>query len=157
MFALVYSRIGSRNPPTLRSGPWISGLDQPCISWMFQTNYSHIFHERQKRELCALHALNNVFQHKEFTKGTVLKDFKMDSDEKTSSEELDEICLRLNPATVLNPHKSMLGTGNYDINVIMSALNSRYVHFHIFFVTQNSWFLDLTKLFGTTNEKKFRV
>jgi len=41
------------------------------------------------------------------------------------SEELDEICLRLNPATVLNPHKSMLGTGNYDINVIMSALNSR--------------------------------
>ena len=56
----------------------------------------------------------------------------MDSDEKTSSEELDEICLRLNPATVLNPHKSMLGTGNYDINVIMSALNSRYVHFHIF-------------------------
>ena len=48
------------------------------------------------------------------------------------SEELDEICLRLNPATVLNPHKSMLGTGNYDINVIMSALNSRYVHFQYF-------------------------
>jgi len=67
-----------------------------------------IFHERQRRELCALHALNNVFQHKEFSK-----------------EELDEICLRLNPATVLNPHKSMLGTGNYDINVIMTALQSR--------------------------------
>jgi len=67
-----------------------------------------IFHERQKRELCALHALNNVFQHKEFSK-----------------EELDEICLRLNPATVLNPHKSVLGTGNYDINVIMAALQSR--------------------------------
>ena len=29
-----------------------------------------IFHERQRRELCALHALNNVFQHKEFSKGT---------------------------------------------------------------------------------------
>ena len=42
-----------------------------------------------------------------------------------SSEELDEICLRLNPATVLNPHKSVLGTGNYDINVIMAALQSR--------------------------------
>ena len=40
-------------------------------------------------------------------------------------EELDEICLRLNPATVLNPHKSVLGTGNYDINVIMAALQSR--------------------------------
>ena len=49
------------------------------------------------------------------------------------SEELDEICLRLNPATVLNPHKSMLGTGNYDINVIMSALNSRLVHLRLLF------------------------
>ena len=44
---------------------------------------------------------------------------------KKISEELDEICLRLNPATVLNPHKSVLGTGNYDINVIMAALQSR--------------------------------
>ena len=34
-----------------------------------------IFHERQKRELCALHALNNVFQHKEFSKGNF--NFKM--------------------------------------------------------------------------------
>jgi len=67
-----------------------------------------IFHERQKRELCALHALNNVFQHREFSK-----------------EELDEICNRLSPATVMNPHKSVLGTGNYDINVIMAALHSR--------------------------------
>jgi len=72
------------------------------------TRCAGIFHERQKREFCALHALNNVFQHREFSK-----------------EELDEICLRLNPATVLNPHKSVLGTGNYDINVIMAALQSR--------------------------------
>lgn len=69
------------------------------------------------------------------------------------SEELDEICLRLNPATVLNPHKSMLGTGNYDINVIMSALNSRYVRFHLFSRKIHDD-LDHTKPFGTTNEKK---
>ena len=57
-------------------GPTI-GADplEPCTNRIFQTNYSHIFHERQKRELCALHALNNVFQHKEFTKGTFFKDF----------------------------------------------------------------------------------
>jgi len=67
-----------------------------------------IFHERQRRELCALHALNNVFQHKEFSK-----------------DELDQVCNRLAPASVLNPHKSFLGTGNYDINVIMAALQSR--------------------------------
>lgn len=86
----------------------VMSIRQKSTNSQEKSNHSHIFHERQKRELCALHALNNVFQHKEFTK-----------------EELDEICLRLNPATVLNPHKSMLGTGNYDINVIMSALNSR--------------------------------
>ena len=76
------------------------------------------------------------------------------------SEELDEICLRLNPATVLNPHKSMLGTGNYDINVIMSALNSRLVHLRLLFFTKFrtlNGLLDLTKLFGTTSEKKFPV
>ena len=83
-----------------------------------------IFHERQKRELCALHALNNVFQHKEFSKGNIILTF-WPGFLSFRSEELDEICLRLNPATVLNPHKSVLGTGNYDINVIMAALQSR--------------------------------
>uniref|UniRef100_F6VV86 Josephin-2 n=2 Tax=Ciona intestinalis TaxID=7719 RepID=F6VV86_CIOIN len=68
-----------------------------------------VYHERQHFELCALHALNNVFQDPNaFTK-----------------EQLDEICSRLSPDTVLNPHKSMLGTGNYDVNVIMSVLQSK--------------------------------
>ena len=57
-------------------GPTIGAIPlELCTNRIFQTNYSHIFHERQKRELCALHALNNVFQHKEFTKGTFFKDF----------------------------------------------------------------------------------
>ena len=47
----------------------------------------------------------------------------------------------------------MLGTGNYDINVIMSALNSRYVRFHLFSRKIHDD-LDPTKPFGTTNEKK---
>ena len=79
----------------------------------------------------------------------------MDSDEKTSSEELDEICLRLNPATVLNPHKSMLGTGNYDINVIMSALNSRYVHFHIFLSRRIHDFQILPSCLARQTKKSF--
>lgn len=32
---------------------------------------------------------------------------------------------RLAPQCVVNPHRSVLGTGNYDVNVIMAALQSR--------------------------------
>ncbi|XP_023685936.1 josephin-2 isoform X2 [Paramormyrops kingsleyae] len=67
-----------------------------------------VFHEKQRLELCAIHALNNVLQEKVFTKETA-----------------DEICKRLAPQCVVNPHRSMLGTGNYDVNVIMAALQSR--------------------------------
>lgn len=69
----------------------------------------NIYHERQVRELCALHALNNLFQQKEcFTKA-----------------ELDIICHTLSPDNWINPHKSVLGLGNYDINVIMKALQKK--------------------------------
>ncbi|XP_032834332.1 josephin-1 [Petromyzon marinus] len=70
---------------------------------------SGLYHERQRRELCALHALNNVFQD-----GGAF-----------NKEQLDEICQRLSPDSMLNPHKSMLGTGNYDVNVIMAALQTK--------------------------------
>nr|XP_054763553.1 josephin-1-like [Lytechinus pictus] len=68
-----------------------------------------IYHEKQRWELCALHALNNVFQDaKAFNK-----------------QSMDELCQSLSPGTVLNPHKSMLGLGNYDVNVIMAAVQRR--------------------------------
>uniref|UniRef100_A0A1L8DTH4 Josephin-2 n=1 Tax=Nyssomyia neivai TaxID=330878 RepID=A0A1L8DTH4_9DIPT len=68
-----------------------------------------IYHERQIRELCALHALNNLFQAKgSFTKS-----------------QLDEICKRLSPNEWINPHRSVLGIGNYDINVIITALEAK--------------------------------
>lgn len=70
---------------------------------------STIYHEKQVRELCALHALNNLFQQQgAFTK-----------------EEFDEICGSLSPNTWINPHKSIMGLGNYDINVIMTALQRK--------------------------------
>ncbi|XP_396099.3 josephin-2 isoform X2 [Apis mellifera] len=67
-----------------------------------------IYHERQVKELCALHALNNLFQERRFSK-----------------QELDQICYSLSPDVWINPHKSLLGLGNYDINVIMAALQRR--------------------------------
>uniref|UniRef100_A0A452J6V3 Josephin-2 n=1 Tax=Gopherus agassizii TaxID=38772 RepID=A0A452J6V3_9SAUR len=66
-----------------------------------------VYHERQRLELCAVHALNNVLQERRFTQ-----------------EAADEICKRLAPDARLNPHRSVLGTGNYDVNVIMAALQS---------------------------------
>ncbi|GJQ87776.1 hypothetical protein Trydic_g18635 [Trypoxylus dichotomus] len=42
-----------------------------------------------------------------------------------TKEELDSICYSLSPDVWINPHKSILGLGNYDINVLMKALQSR--------------------------------
>lgn len=85
-----------------------------------------IYHERQIRELCALHCLNNLFQgitflfihilrlifiiHAILEKGTF------------SKSQFDEICKNLSPGEWINPHRSVLGLGNYDINCIMAAL-----------------------------------
>lgn len=68
-----------------------------------------IYHEKQVRELCALHALNNLFQIEGFF----------------NKRELDTICNSLAPDVWINPHKSVLGLGNYDINVIMAALQTK--------------------------------
>ncbi|CAL8123479.1 unnamed protein product [Orchesella dallaii] len=68
-----------------------------------------IYHEKQIKSLCALHALNNLLQDG--------KAFKQ--------EDLDKICSELDPNSWVNPHKSVFGLGNYDINVIMTALQQK--------------------------------
>lgn len=68
-----------------------------------------IYHERQVKELCALHALNNLFQD-----GSAF-----------SKYALDNICHSLSPDNIVNPHKSVLGLGNYDVNVLMAALQQK--------------------------------
>lgn len=68
-----------------------------------------VYHEKQMRQLCALHALNNLFQ----------------GDQSYTKAELDDICSNLSPNVWINPHRSVLGLGNYDINVIMTALQRR--------------------------------
>lgn len=42
-----------------------------------------------------------------------------------TKSELDSICVQLSPDDWINPHKSLLGLGQYDVNVIMSALQLR--------------------------------
>ncbi|XP_064593432.1 josephin-2 isoform X3 [Zonotrichia leucophrys gambelii] len=63
------------------------------------------YHERQRRQLCALHALNNLLQRPWL-----------------SQAQADRICQRLAPNSRPNPHRSLLGLGNYDVNVVMAAL-----------------------------------
>ncbi|KAH3863257.1 josephin-2-like [Dreissena polymorpha] len=67
-----------------------------------------LYHERQRKQLCALHILNNFFQAPVF-----------------KQSDLDEICTRLTPQKFYNPHRGILGLGNYDINVITAALQSK--------------------------------
>ncbi|XP_070980719.1 josephin-1-like [Oncorhynchus clarkii lewisi] len=87
-----------------------SDLGEHALSTPPATPPPPIYHEKQRRELCALHALNNVFQD-----GAAF-----------SRDTLQDIYQRLSPGTLVTPHKkSMLGNGNYDVNVIMAALQTR--------------------------------
>lgn len=91
-----------------------------------------IYHEKQVKELCALHALNNLFQ----MRGTY------------SKTELDAICSRLSPNVWINPHRSMLGLGNYDINVIMAALQKKGCEAVWFDKRKDPGCLDLANICG---------
>lgn len=69
-----------------------------------------IYHERQSKQLCALHALNNLFQDAQAFK----------------KQDLDAICKELAPnSRIFNPHRSAFGLGCYDINVLISALSQK--------------------------------
>ncbi|XP_017087951.1 josephin-like protein [Drosophila bipectinata] len=65
-----------------------------------------IYHEKQVMQLCALHTLNNLFQGNQLY----------------SKTDLDNICCNLSPTEWINPHRSIIGLGNYDVNVIIAAL-----------------------------------
>mmetsp|Transcript_15280 Transcript_15280/g.24031 ORF Transcript_15280/g.24031 Transcript_15280/m.24031 type:complete len:517 (+) Transcript_15280:937-2487(+) len=69
-----------------------------------------LYHEKQELEMCLLHAINSLLQEKYFT-----------------SKHLNDICKELAPNKLINPHKSMLQTGNYDANVLMMALAQKEI------------------------------
>lgn len=93
---------------------------------------SAIYHEKQVKELCALHALNNLFQKED----AFLK------------SELDAVCYSLAPKVWLNPHKSPLGLGNYDVNIIMAALQNKGYQAIWFDKRKHPSCLRLDKIFG---------
>jgi len=66
------------------------------------------YFECQSWSRCALHVLNNLLQTAAFTPA-----------------QLDAICKQLSPDAFINPHKSIWGVGNYDVNVLMRALQTK--------------------------------
>ncbi|KAK2720975.1 josephin-2-like [Artemia franciscana] len=64
-----------------------------------------MYHEKQSKQLCLLHSLNNLYQKEVF-----------------QQKVLDGICSVLSPDTFFSPHRSILGLGNYDVNVMMKAV-----------------------------------
>ncbi|CAM9707812.1 unnamed protein product, partial [Heterosigma akashiwo] len=67
-----------------------------------------MYHEKQRLQHCGVHAVNNLLQEKAFSK-----------------QDFDSISRSLAPSAWINPHRSYLGTGNYDVNVLMMALQSK--------------------------------
>jgi hypothetical protein len=64
-----------------------------------------IYHERQRLALCGVHAINNLLQKERFQKS-----------------DFDEACQKLSPSIIFNPHRSILGIGDYDVNVVTMLL-----------------------------------
>ncbi|EDO38069.1 predicted protein, partial [Nematostella vectensis] len=91
-----------------------------------------IYHEKQNHMLCAVHALNNLFQ----------------DPNAFSKKSLDDICYLLDPNSTINAHKNPLGLGNYDVNVVMAAVNQKGCEAVWFDRRMNPDCLDLDNIFG---------
>ncbi|RWS06535.1 hypothetical protein B4U79_02215 [Dinothrombium tinctorium] len=91
-----------------------------------------VYHEKQSKQLCALHSLNNLLQANVF-----------------SQKELDAICRNLSPnGQLINPHRSPFGLGNYDVNVIMFALQTQHLEAIWFDRRKDPNCLDLSNIYG---------
>ena len=100
-------------------------------------NFSTIYHEKQRSQLCAVHAINNLFQD-----GLLC-----------SKNKMDKLCLRLDPSSWMNQHRSIFGTGNYDINVIMIFLNEQ--GYDVIWFDKRKY--EFFKIFVESKFKKFHL
>jgi len=68
------------------------------------------YHEKQWLLRCGLHAVNNLLQTRVYT-----------------PDSFNNIATTLTPRSqsFINPHKSILGLGDYDVNVITTAITSQ--------------------------------
>ncbi|XP_062216123.1 josephin-like protein [Phragmites australis] len=80
---------------------------------------SKVYHERQRLQFCLLHALNNLMQEKEcFTRAEldgVARNLVLSDPNKDHWSPL---------SFIFKPHHNVV-TGNYDVNVLIAALEAR--------------------------------
>ncbi|XP_054799863.1 josephin-like protein [Prosopis cineraria] len=80
---------------------------------------SQVYHETQRLQYCLLHCLNNLFQEKDaFTRAglnAISEKLTLDDPERADWTPL---------SVVFKPHHNVL-TGNYDVNVLIAALDER--------------------------------
>ncbi|KAJ7568794.1 hypothetical protein O6H91_01G048700 [Diphasiastrum complanatum] len=98
---------------------------------------TRIYHERQQLQLCLLHALNNLLQAKEFTR-LELNEIA-DGLSKAGIEESSQFT-----SIVFKQHRNVI-TGNYDVNVLIAALESRGMDVMWYDRRKGSAGLDLSK------------
>ncbi|XP_010510448.1 PREDICTED: josephin-like protein [Camelina sativa] len=81
---------------------------------------SQIYHERQRLQFCLLHSLNNLFQDKDaFTRETLNS-----IAEKLVEDDPNKETWTTPLSLLLKPHHNTL-TGNYDVNVMITALEGK--------------------------------
>ncbi|KAK5575903.1 hypothetical protein RB653_007038 [Dictyostelium firmibasis] len=106
------------------------------------TQPTELYFERQRKKLCGLHSLNNFFQCEKFTQ----------KDMNDMAYEID-ITNRF-----INPHKSVLGLGDYDANVLVKALTSNGYEIQWFDKREKIDDLNLDELHGILiNTISFRI
>lgn len=84
-----------------------------------ETGKAEIYHEKQRLQFCLLHSLNNLFQEKDvFTRAdlnAIAERLDLDDPNKGTWTPL---------SAIFKPHHNAL-TGNYDINVLIAALEEK--------------------------------
>lgn len=84
-----------------------------------ETGKAEIYHEKQRLQFCLLHSLNNLFQDKDaFTRAdlnVIAERLHIDDPNKGTWTPL---------SAIFKPHHNLL-TGNYDINVLIAALEEK--------------------------------
>ncbi|VDK45046.1 unnamed protein product [Anisakis simplex] len=91
----------------------------------------NIYHEKQRLQLCLLHTLNNLLQKEAFTK-----------------YDLDCIAESLHDSRWFNRHRSIFGTGDYDVNVLIAALETHHLQVVWFDARRSTADIDQTKVIG---------
>ncbi|KAG4966347.1 hypothetical protein GLYMA_14G192300v4 [Glycine max] len=83
------------------------------------TENSQVYHERQRLQFCLVHSLNSLFQQKDaFTRAKLNAISERLALEDSNSETWTPL------SVLFKPHHNVL-TGNYDINVLIAALEEK--------------------------------